>query len=128
MDVLGLLDSKKKFLRRFLEVSEQFLAQSETGDFTAIGEFESQRETVINALGMFDRKITETVRGMSSDQKTTDLSVSVQAQLDDAAYLIQSILKTDNRIMASIEREKDRLQKELTSSAKSKEIAGKFKS
>lgn len=32
MDVIGLMDSKKRCLRRFLEVSESFLAEARKGE------------------------------------------------------------------------------------------------
>jgi hypothetical protein len=128
MDVLGLLQSKKKCLRRFLTVSETFLASAEQGDLSSLESFELQREAVIKALGMYDRKITEAVRAMPMEARTPALSQYVQRDLDDEAYLVQTILKTDNRIVACIEREKERLSKEMAANRKNNELTGRFKS
>jgi hypothetical protein len=128
MDVISLLQNKRRCLRRFLEVSEQFLRDATQGDLSGLDNFESRREAAIKTLGMIDTRITELVRAIPLDRRTATLSQAVQGNLDEEAALVQSILTTDNRIMACIEREKERITKELNATRKQHEIAGKFKS
>lgn len=131
MDVIGLLQSKHRCLRRFLQVSEQFLAEIDRGDPSALAgleDFESRRETVIRTLGLIDKRITDVVRALPATSRSSTLSEAIQGSLDEEAALVQSILSTDNRIMARIEREKEHISKNLAAARKQHEIAGRFKS
>lgn len=83
---------------------------------------------MIKTLGLIDRRITEAVRAVPSAARTSTLSQAVQNNLDEEAFLVQSILLADNRIVECIEREKERLQKDMAANRKSHEIAGRFKS
>jgi hypothetical protein len=128
MDVIGLLQSKKRCLRRFIEVSDRFLSEAEQADFSGLALFESSRDAVIKTLGLIDRQLTEAVRALPRELRTPALSQAVQSGLDEEAFLVQSISKTDTRIVACIEAEKLHLLRELATSRKSHEIAGRFKS
>jgi hypothetical protein len=128
MEVLALLHSKKKCLRKFLTLSELFLASAETGDLTGLTRFEQQREIMIKALDLYDRKLTDAACAVPLAERTPELSADIQRILEDKAYLVQSILKLDNRIFACIEREKERLLREATAVHKNKEVTGRFKS
>ena len=127
-DVLRLMDGKKRCLRRFLEISEGFLATAESGDLSSLESFELKRDSIIKTLAMFDRKITEVVRGLPKDVRTHALSESVQARLNEESLIVQSILKKDNRIIECLEIEKTRIQRETAITQKTKEITGRFKS
>jgi len=126
--VIGLLQSKKRCLRRFLEVSEQFAVKAEQGDLSGLASLEVRRERSIKTLGLIDRKITETVRALAPEARTRALSQAVRHELDDEVYLVQSILSADNRIMNCIEVEKQRLAREMASNRKSHDAAGRFRS
>jgi len=128
MDVNGLLQNKKRCLRRFLEVSERFLAEAEQGSLSGLGQFDRERESVLKTLALIDRQMTEAVRALPLASRTPALSKTVQSSLDEEAFLVESISKVDNRIVGCIESEKQRLLRELATSRKSQEIAGRFKS
>lgn len=128
MEVISLLQNKLRCLRRFLEVSEQFLTEAKKGNFTGLDNFESRREAAIKTLGLIDKRITEVVRAIPLESRTAKLSQAVQGNLEGESALVQAILTTDNRIMACMELEKSRVTKELGNNRKQHEIAGKFKS
>jgi hypothetical protein len=128
MDVLSLLDSKKKCLRRLLDRTEAFVAAAESGDLTGLEAYERERVAVFKALDLFDRKITETVRAIPGERRDAALSRAVEGRLAEEAMLVRLVLRADNKIMAAIEREQARLRAEIATSQKSKELAGKFKS
>jgi hypothetical protein len=56
------------------------------------------------------------------------LKTQVQRELEVKTGLIQNILKIENKIVASIENEKMRIQKELAVTEKNKSMVKKFKS
>jgi hypothetical protein len=142
MDVIGLLQSKRRCLRRFLEISQGFLAELDGAEdsgagaattslspaLDGLGEFESRREAAIKTLGMIDKRITEVVRAMPTESRTAELSRAVQDGLDEEARLVQSILATDNRIMTHIERAKRRLTQDMAQTRRSHALTGRFKS
>jgi hypothetical protein len=128
MDVLSLLQSKKKCLRRILALAEGFAEVAEQGGLSQLEVFENQRGAAFKTLALIDRKITEAVRSLSTEERSPALSVSVRRSLDDEEFLIQSILNADNRILQSMEREKERLTREVNATYRSKELAGRFKS
>ena len=128
MDVLSLLQSKKRCLRRYLSLSVKFLASAKHGDLTSLETFELLRESVIKTLGMYDRKITSVVQSLPAEERTPALSSSVQSHLNEEAALVQSILKNDNQIIAAIEVEKRRLLHEMANTDKAKAITNRFKS
>ena len=128
MDVLSLLQNKKRCLRHLLALSEGFAELAEQGNLSSLNLFETQREGVFKALAMFDRKLTAAVQALSAEERTPDLSLGARRSLEDEAFLVQSILNADNRILKAIEGEKARLTREMNSAQKSKELAGRFKS
>ncbi len=128
MDVLKLLQSKNRCLQKFLKCSEDFLAFSESGDLTYIHKFQKQRNSIVKALLLYDIKISEIVKTLSENQKTTSLIDSIKKILIDKEDLVQTILITDQRIIVQIEKEKSRLLKELSTSDKSSQQVKKFRS
>lgn len=127
-EILGLLDSKKRCLRRFLEITRELFASAERGDLSQLPAFELKRDAVIKTLTLFDNKITETVRRLPAEDRNAALASAVQAKLDDEALLVQAILQVDNLIFERIETEKSRLLREAAAARKSQELTGRFKS
>jgi hypothetical protein len=128
MDVIGLLQSKKRCLRRLLEVSERFLTDAERGDLSELEAFEARRGNVIRTLELIDRHITQTVRAIPLEARTADLSRAVELRLGEERELLHAIMRLDGRILTCIESEKQRLQQQILATRRSHEIAGRFKS
>jgi len=127
-DVVGLLRSKNKCLQRFLDVSVTFLAQASEGDFSQLQIFQDSRDASLKAIDLYDRKVTEAIQLLPAIENTADLSFQVEECLQNKHRLVALILSTDEKIMALIDQEKTKIQRELTQSQKSKEAVGKFKS
>jgi hypothetical protein len=128
MDVIGLLQNKKRCLQRLLETSLKFGAEAESGDLSRLSEFDSARASAFKTLQLTDARITDAVRALPIAERTPALSAAVQASLDEEFELVQRITLADNRVGALIEREKQRLQSEIAATRRSHELTGKFKS
>ena len=128
MDVLGLLQSKRRCMNSYLKTTEAFLALAERGDFSSLDSFEKKRETLLRTLAMYDRKIAECARAIPPQERTPALSVSVQKNIEEEAAVIRTILSVDERVLGCMEREKLRLAQEIASAHKTKDLTGKFKS
>ncbi|MGK5084501.1 hypothetical protein WDW37_14495 [Bdellovibrionota bacterium FG-1] len=126
--VIKLLASKNRYLRRYLSISQDFLANALTGNLSQLFEVEQKREKLIQAIGVHNRKISDLIRDLSPEFRTPDLVACAQAQMTEEAEVVQSILKVDDQIIECIELEKLRLKKELLQAQKRKYLAGRFKS
>jgi len=127
-DVVGLIKSKNKCLRRFLEISLAFQESAQKADFSGLDSFQVGRESCLKTIDLYDRKITQTVATLSDLDRTTDLSIQVELYLREKNELVALILDTDEVLMELIEGEKNRIQREVLQNQKSKEAIGKFKS
>ncbi len=128
MDVLSLLNNKKRCLKRLLEINASFIALAEQGDLSRLPHYELDRGATIRALGMFDRKVTEAVREIPLSQRGPELSYQVQQHLDEQMTILQSLQTSDIKIMNLIESEMTRLKVDIASLEKSKDIVNRFKS
>jgi hypothetical protein len=128
MEVVKILESKNRCLKKFLTYSQEFLRSAESGDFSTIQKLQDHRESVIKALQLFDRKITSTIQALRPEERTPELMRSVKAIITIEGELLQSIIETDQQIVSQIEEEKARLLKELSSSDKTAQMVKKFKS
>lgn len=128
MDVLGLLQSKNRCLKKFLELSAEFLKSAEKGDLSALSDFESRRDAIVRVLELFDRRIAEAIQRLPAAERSDMLIAAIHRELEAKNTLVQSILSVDEKIMMSIEREKDRIAQDIASSEKGKNMVKKFKS
>ena len=127
-DVVSLLKSKNKCLQRFLEVSLTFLDQASSQDFSNLQGFQDQREASLKAIDLYDRKITESIALLPQLEHMAELSFAVEELLQRKHQIVAQIVAVDEKIVAQIELEKLRIQRELNQSQKSKDTVGKFKS
>jgi hypothetical protein len=128
MEVLNLLQSKNRCLGKFLSCSETFLAQVRTGDLSQLEPFQNQRDSILKALDLYDRKISELIEKLSPQEKTPQFISSVKQIIARDSSLFQSILQIDEQIVTEIEKEKARLTQELSASDKNNQMVKKFKS
>jgi hypothetical protein len=129
MDVLSLLRSKNRCLLRFLEASKSFLAEAETqSDLPSLPDFEQQRESILKAIALYDRKITDAIPHISAADRTRELSKAVEDSLQIKDDLIAEIMRVDQRVLKRVEDEKIRVARELSSTQKNKNLVQKFKS
>lgn len=128
MDVVSLLESKNRCLRRFREVSADFLDAARSGDLTGLENFHLKRDAILRSLELYDRKINETISLIPTQEEKRKLAPRVQKALDTRDALVLSILQTDEEIIRKVEEEKARIQEELAVSRKSQQTIAKFKS
>lgn len=131
MDVLSLLQSKNRCLQRFLALSLEFWEHwevAEGAEIPDLSSFQRQRDAVIRALELYDRKISEVIGEMPAARRTPALIESVSQALDQKETIIRKILDVDLKIIGKIEESKNQLLKEMASSSKSMDTLRKFKS
>lgn len=128
MDVLKLLRIKNKCLSKFLKVSEGFLESIRTKDLSDLLEFHARRDSIIRAIDLFDRKISEAVARLDEIEKTNELKAEIERLITDKDEIIFKVLDVDARIMSHIGRESERIQREITDSQRQKDAIGRFKS
>jgi hypothetical protein len=128
MKVLKLLESKNRCLNRFLRISEKFLSEARAGDLSHLNDFETKRDSVLKAIALYDRKISEEVTKLSPLEKTAPFIESVKKSIQTKDSIIATIFSIDNYIINEIEREKTRLVQELSETDKNHHLVMKFKS
>jgi GTP1/Obg family GTP-binding protein len=128
MEVLALIQSKTRCLKKFLKISESFLGEAQSGDFSRLTEFHEKRDKMLRAFELYDRKISQIVTSLPQSERTPKLIESVKSALVDRDQLLIEVLKVDAKIIEQIEEAKKKILKELAASRKSKQIVQKFKS
>lgn len=129
MDVLSLLRSKNRCLSRFLEASKNFLTEAQAhGTLPSLPDFELQRESILKAISLFDRKITEAIPHISAEDRTPDLSKAVERSLQAKDQILAEIMIIDEQVLKLVEAEKNRVAREIASAQKSRNMVQKFKS
>jgi len=136
MDVLTLLRSKNRYLRRFEQASLRFLDETRDdlphADFVArLNRLETSRDRILKALGLFNRKLTESIESLpSSSRAMHDEAFIAQArqETDESDRLVERLAELDAGISLRIRSCQDRLALELAASEKSKRIINQFKS
>ena len=128
MDVLTILRSKNNCLERFLALSLDFAKSMEANDLSGLAKFQENRENIIKALDLYDRKVSEVLVVLSPGQRTPQLIQAVEAALAKKDELVHRILEEDLKIISGIEDAKNETLKELSATRKNKDLVGKFKS
>lgn len=129
MDVLSLLQSKNRCLKRFLDLSMEFIEQAEKiGVMPDLQSFHLRRDATLRAIDLYDRKISQVVIALPQVDRTPELVKNVELALDSKNRLVHLILTADEKIMSKIEEEKARIQRDVSSSQKAKDAMKKFKS
>jgi len=129
MDVLSLLRSKNRCLLRFLEASKNFLTEAQTlGVLPSLPDFELQRESILKAISLYDRKVTEAIPHISAADRTPELSKAVEQSLQEKDAILAEIVIADQQVLKLVEAEKNRVGRELAATNKSRNLNQKFKS
>jgi len=130
MDVLGLLRSKNRCLRNFLQASTAFLDEAErSGQLPDIVALETRRDAILKAIDLYDRKINEAVCLLGTGANhAPELVEAVKAALEEKTALIHRILQLDDRLLELIDAEKNKVLKDLSFAHKQAEVSKKFKS
>lgn len=108
--ITGLLNSRTRCLEQLIEISAEFLGKAEKDDFSKLDVFEKSREATLKAFSLFGRKLAETVE--ASSRSEADLAL-IRAELERGDLLLQRLHEMDQRTMALLEKERDRVSAEL---------------
>ena len=128
MEVLKLLQSQVRCLRKLLDYSEEFLLSCSDGEFSTFTKYDQKRAKIFKALELYDHKITEVANTLSPEEKTSELIELLKAEALAKNSLIQAIFVKDQKIILAIQNERERLIRLASSSDKNKEMLNKFKS
>lgn len=125
MDVIKLLKTKNRCLERVLNLSIEFLSKN---DLAGLEAFQIERAAIFKAIDLYDRKIVEQIALLPAAEKNPAMIAQVSETLREKERLIREVLTQDNELMLRIEEKKQKIVEELSSSRKSHELVGKFKS
>ena len=128
MELLKLLKAKNAYLKKFLICTEDLVPLVESGDFSTLTAFQKRRDSILKGIQFFDQKISNALLNISETKTTPSLINAVVELVETKTHLIQTIILADQRIMAAIEAEKNRLQKEAIASDRSQQLVKKFRS
>lgn len=126
-EVLSLLRYKNRGLKKFLDRSKEFGETAKTGDFSGLDRFQEDRDAIIRAIELFDRKLVEFVTLMSDADRTPEFIDRVRESLEQEEALKASILEADAAVQALIAEERDRIAREIQNERKRFESIEKFK-
>lgn len=131
----ALLKSRNRCLDRFLKITQLYLNKIQSTPDTDLSDldlFMAEREAVIKALGLFERKITETVDQLcQSEEKSSLVNLArpiIEPLLEERVSIIQNIIQTDEKLFKIIDQVKIKIACELGSTRKLKDNINKFKS
>jgi hypothetical protein len=128
MEIIKLLESKNRCLKKILDFSVQFLSQTETGDFSQLAQFQAYRDATLKTISLLDKKLTEIISLLPPSQKTPEFIEQAKAIYQKENDLIGKIIEIDQFILSQIQLEKTRLTQEIASSEKNSQAVKKFKS
>ncbi|MCM2324083.1 MAG: hypothetical protein NDJ90_12555, partial [Oligoflexia bacterium] len=105
MDVVNLLQSRNRCLRRLLESAGDFVAKAEKGDFTGLSAFLERRDSTVRAFELYDRRITALLGALTDEAARQRLIERLRPVLAEREELVHSLLRSDERSFRLIENE-----------------------
>jgi len=133
MDVLTLLRSKNRYLRRFEQASLRFLDETQgeldgPAFLAVVTRLETSRNRIIKALDLFNRELTQSIEKLPSSARDESFIAEARRETDEADRLVSLLLELDSSISSRIRACQERIALELAASEKSKRIISQFKS
>ncbi|MDR3608845.1 MAG: hypothetical protein P4M08_15885 [Oligoflexia bacterium] len=134
-EVLSLLQARNRCLERLLGLCRAFGEQwvqwaDETARDQGLARFQEKRTSHFHTLELYDRKISDSLKGLSndSDPRNSLQGAKVDVVLAERAELVRAIIDQDNRIMGMLDSEKSRVLDELAAARRGQSLVNKFKS
>ena len=135
MDVLSLLRSKNRCVKRFIKLSSAFLGEFESvpradasARLKALENLQDKREQILKAIDLYDRKISEKVSLMDPADKSPELIRLVKELVAEQETLLIEVFQVDEKLLKAVETEKTGILLEIQRSQKNKNDLQKFKS
>lgn len=129
MNVLSFFRSRNECLKRFRDLSISFSQNSDTSAINdRIEELEVEREQLLKAALLFERKISDEIVRLGKDAFSQE-SIEEMRSFERARQdLLTEIIRADKGVEDMIERFCTDIEKDLTTSRKNQENLQKFKS
>lgn len=128
MEVLSLLRSRNRCLRRFLAVTEEYTAALRPGAIPETEDLESERESLVNATRLFETRLSETVPLLPETDRTPELISQVADLENERKEILEAIAISDQKLITRIQEAQELLLEQAQASKKTKSQIGKFKS
>ncbi len=126
--LLTLLRSKNKCLEKYFSLSRAFLDEVREGHLAGLTEFQDERDDLLRAMELFDKKVNELVEKFDAADRTKILISQVEDTLARKDHLVKEILDVDLKIISMIEVAKQNIMNDIKQSRRSKESVSRFKS
>ena len=133
-DIPSLLRSKSRCLKRMLDAGEKFLiisdallTQAENKE-NPLAVYDAEREGIMNALSLYDRKLTEMIQALNSDQRVGTWIENARSEMLLNEALVLAVLDMDDLVMKKITQAQTQISQQLAENRKSRETVAKFKS
>jgi hypothetical protein len=127
--IIKIMTSMNRCLERMLSLSLELIQKSEAqGCLPDLADFESQRDVILRAIDLYDRKITDVASNLPQSERTPELIQSITLAMNHKIEIVEKIVRADAEIAGKIELAQMNVLKELAQTRKSKEMLGKFKS
>lgn len=133
-NILALSRSKEKCLGEFLQVTQAFMLipDDELSDTEKGGElvdiYLNQRATILAAVELFDRKLNESIESLEKRDLPDLFISSAHSYLSNCDRLIQSIFDSDNGVFEKMRQAQEKIEFQIQSYSKNREILDRFKS
>jgi hypothetical protein len=127
--VVRLLRSRNRCLERFLALCEAYLAALDGGGgLEGLAELQRERESLLRAADLFDRKVSELVPEVAPGGLSAAEREAARAELERKDELVRRILDADLRLISRIEAEKNELLRGIAGARKGAEAISRYKS
>ena len=129
--LLNLMDSQLRLLAQWRDRGEAFLRamdQKDTDAAMQLDSFLSDRDRLLEILGLFDRKITEVAHQLPPGVKSQQLSQAIQERLENAQVLLAATAEQDDRIRNLLSERVAALMRDAAIAGRSRQLLAKFKS
>lgn len=118
MEVISLLESKGRCLRKFLVITQEALTALEAGDFSGLSQLERRRTHLVNAIRLFDDRVSLAANQVPLAERTDALAERLREVLEEQTQTLAQIVRADASVESCIEAEKERLRVEITANTK----------
>jgi hypothetical protein len=128
MDLLKLVKNKNICLMSLLECSEQFYVHAQKDSLTMYATYEKKRGRLFKVLSAYDRLIDQCATELHLTQLDEHLSIQLRQLMDLQAKVTASLLSLNEKIMNTLEAQKNKLSHELGKSDQQRNLLSKFRS
>ena len=131
-ELISLLKSKIRCLRKILQYSEHFLVEANTSahedNLERVLNLEKKREIAIRTLDLIERKINEVAGQIPRIERTPTRLGQLDALMQESVELVHEIVITDGLVLRKVETIQNEVSKDLLHSKRQQGTIGKFKS